>query len=363
MFEGWTSPFAQANRQAEDRNAAWNAMKNDPGAAALIAGLSMLSNNDGSRSFGNLVGRAGFDTLAGLGSMEAQRRAQERQADLDAERKQYRDMQMQGMQDAQGEIVPGVSSSSGQISEDAGLAVAEEGRANRGPSGAPFGERYRNQREARQTKLEDRAFGLDAGQAERGGEFAENFGRLRPYGDIDGPEADNGAALRSVFGARYGAVGERTRQAYNALAPEGTTDFSSVPLRDSFKEALPGGQFASRRPEISRFMERTDDAVANGRTAAYRDLQGIRTQLTDLAMKAHNSGDAALNRVASAMKSRLDQHLMNVGETALESAQPRPGAQAYRAAPPRGFTPEQAGALEEAKAERAARSGTGRRVW
>lgn len=98
MFEGWTSPFAQANQQAQDRATAWDAIKNDPGSAALIAGLSMLSNNNGSRSFGQLVGRAGFDTLAGLGSMEAQRRAQERQAGLDAERRQYRDMQMQGMQ-------------------------------------------------------------------------------------------------------------------------------------------------------------------------------------------------------------------------------------------------------------------------
>lgn len=98
MFEGWTSPFAQANQQAQDRATAWDAIKNDPGTAALIAGLSMLSNNNGRNTFGQLVGRAGFDTLAGVGSMEAQRRAQERQAGLDAERKQYRDMQMQGMQ-------------------------------------------------------------------------------------------------------------------------------------------------------------------------------------------------------------------------------------------------------------------------
>lgn len=98
MFEGWTSPFAQANRQTEDRNAAWNAIRNDPGSAALIAGLSLLTNNDGSRSFGQLVGRAGFDTLTGLGSMEAQRQAQERQEARDAERSQYRDMQMQEMQ-------------------------------------------------------------------------------------------------------------------------------------------------------------------------------------------------------------------------------------------------------------------------
>ena len=78
MFEGWSSPFAEANQQTQDRNNAWNAIKNDPGTAALFAGLSMLSNNNGRRSFGQLVGRAGFDALSGLGAMEAQRRAQAR---------------------------------------------------------------------------------------------------------------------------------------------------------------------------------------------------------------------------------------------------------------------------------------------
>ena len=98
MFEGWSSPFADTEQQVRDRATAWDAIKSDPGSAALLAGLSMLSNNNGRNSFGQLVGRAGFDTLAGLGSMEAQRRAQERQAGLDAERRQYREMQMQGMQ-------------------------------------------------------------------------------------------------------------------------------------------------------------------------------------------------------------------------------------------------------------------------
>ena len=78
MFEGWTSPFAGTEQQTQDRNTAWDAIKNDPGTAALIAGLSMLSNNNGRNTFGQIVGRAGFDTLAGVGSMEAQRRAQER---------------------------------------------------------------------------------------------------------------------------------------------------------------------------------------------------------------------------------------------------------------------------------------------
>ena len=107
MFEGWTSPFAQANQQTQDRATAWDAIKADPSSAALIAGLSLLSNNNGSRSFGQLVGRAGFDTLAGLGSMEAQRRAQERYqqqqnlAMAEAVRKRQKDAWDMGMQAAQ----------------------------------------------------------------------------------------------------------------------------------------------------------------------------------------------------------------------------------------------------------------------
>lgn len=103
MFEGWTSPFAGAEQQTQDRATAWDAIKADPSSAALIAGLSLLSNNNGSRSFGQLVGRAGFDTLAGLGSMEAQRQAQERyqqeqdSALADAARKRQKDAFDMGM--------------------------------------------------------------------------------------------------------------------------------------------------------------------------------------------------------------------------------------------------------------------------
>lgn len=107
MFEGWTSPFAVTEQQTQDRNTAWDAIKNDPGTAALIAGLSMLSNNNGRNTFGQLVGRAGFDTLAGVGSMEAQRRAQERYqqqqnlAMAEAARKRQKDAWDMGMQAAQ----------------------------------------------------------------------------------------------------------------------------------------------------------------------------------------------------------------------------------------------------------------------
>lgn len=237
------------------------------------------------------------------------------------------------LNDARGEIVPGSAPTLGQTLGDPGLSVAEKGRANRGPAGAQFGERYRNQREARQAELEDLATGIEARQAEQRRDITEGVGRLKPYGDIDLPEADNGAALRNLFDDRYSAAKERTRQAYADIDPEEATAFSLSPLRDSFLEVLPRGQFAPRLPaEISRFMEQLSDAIANGRTATYRDLQDIRTQLTDLAMGAQNNGDAALNRIATGLKNRLDQYLENAGSMDIEPVQPLPGSQAYRAA-------------------------------
>lgn len=237
------------------------------------------------------------------------------------------------LNDARGEIVPGSAPTLGQTLGDAGIAVAEKGRANRGPEGAQFGERYRAQREARQAELEDLAAGIDARQTSQRGEIADDVGRLKPYGDVDVPEADNGAALRNVFNERYGAAKERTRQAYNAIDPDNSTSFSLAPLRDSFMEVLPSGQFAPRLPgEISRFMAQIDDAIANGRTATYRDLQDIRTQLTDMAMTAQNSGDANLSRIATGLKNRLDQYLEKAGSMDIEPVQPLPGSQAYSAA-------------------------------
>ena len=237
------------------------------------------------------------------------------------------------LNESRGEIVPGSLPTLGQTLGDAGIAVAEKGRANRGPAGAQFGERYRNQREARQAELEDLAAGIDVRQSSQRGDIVEGIGRLKPYVDIDVPEADNGSALRLIFDERYRASKDKTRQAYNAIDPENSTAFSLSPLRDSFMEVLPIGQFAPRLPgEITRFMAQIDDAIINGRTATYRDLQDIRTQLTDMAMTAQNSGDANLNRIATGLKSRLDQYLEDAGSMDVAPVQPRPGSQAYKAA-------------------------------
>lgn len=88
---GWGQPLpqmagqgtasAQTGKAGEDKDFLGNM---DPGALALFAGLSMLGNNTGGRTFGQLVGKAGFDALAGAGGMAAAQAATERQKKQDA---------------------------------------------------------------------------------------------------------------------------------------------------------------------------------------------------------------------------------------------------------------------------------------
>lgn len=76
QMAGQGTAFAQAGKTGEDKGLLGNM---DPGALALFAGLSMLGNNTGGRTFGQLVGKAGFDALAGAGGMAAAQAAAERQ--------------------------------------------------------------------------------------------------------------------------------------------------------------------------------------------------------------------------------------------------------------------------------------------
>ncbi len=88
---GWGQPLpqmagqgtasAQTGKAGEDKGFLGNM---DPGALALFAGLSMLGNNTGGRTFGQLVGRAGMDALAGVGGMAAGQAQRERQKRQDA---------------------------------------------------------------------------------------------------------------------------------------------------------------------------------------------------------------------------------------------------------------------------------------
>ena len=273
--------------------------------------------------------------------------------------------------EARGEIVPGSAPTLGQVLEDAGIAVAEKGRANRGPAGSQFGERYKTQREARQAELEELASGIEdrqsAGFAARRDDLADlresernrldnarqdnasliesmSDDNARRFADVDDtlyrmrdtaeilPESYYGAELRNIYDDRYQGIRQRVSDAYAAIDPERTATFNPASLRASFETVLPKGRYASALPApVSSILRTMEQDIQEGRMLSYLDLQDMRTQLTDLASQAANSGDRPLLRLSTGLKNNLDNYLFAAANDA-STLTPQPGSVAYRAA-------------------------------
>ena len=88
---GQESPYAEAAQDAQDRQAAFDGIKDNLPALGLIAGLSMLARNNGTRSVGQLVGMAGGDALSAYSTWKKLEEAKARQKMLDDERKEQRE--------------------------------------------------------------------------------------------------------------------------------------------------------------------------------------------------------------------------------------------------------------------------------
>lgn len=231
------------------------------------------------------------------------------------------------------ELVPGSRPTLAQAVNDPGLAVAEKGRASRGPAGALFQERYLAQRDARNNELEELASGIENRRAGQASGVQAELGSLKPFGEFDSPVAYNGGTLRNIYDSRYQAAKGRTREAYAGIDPDGTASFSLSPLRDAFQAVLPQGPFAPRLPaDISRIMGKMDEAIKEGVPASYRDLQDIRTTLTDLAESARVNGDANLRRIASGLKNELDTYIDSAAYLDVSPVRPQPGSRAYAVA-------------------------------
>ena len=89
---GQQDPYAEAEQAAQDRQTAFAGMKDNLPALGLIAGLSMLARNNGSRSVGQLIGQAGGDALNAYGTWRKMQDIKDRQAQLDkiaAEEREY----------------------------------------------------------------------------------------------------------------------------------------------------------------------------------------------------------------------------------------------------------------------------------
>ena len=80
---GQQDPYAEAEQAAQDRQTAFAGMRDNLPALGLIAGLSMLARNNGSRSVGQLIGQAGGDALNAYGTWRKMEDVKARQKQLD----------------------------------------------------------------------------------------------------------------------------------------------------------------------------------------------------------------------------------------------------------------------------------------
>ena len=88
---GQQDPYAEAEQAAQDRQTAFAGMKDNLPALGLIAGLSMLARNNGSRSVGQLIGQAGGDALGAYSTWRKMEDVKARQKQLDDIAKEERE--------------------------------------------------------------------------------------------------------------------------------------------------------------------------------------------------------------------------------------------------------------------------------
>ncbi len=212
------------------------------------------------------------------------------------------------------ELVAGSLPTTAQVTGDRGLATLEKGLASSGPSGAALQERYIAQNAARQEAM-DRALSQSS-----------------PLGGGLGVD-EVGLRIRSAYDTKYNAAKDTTRAAYARIDPEGTASFSLEPLAENFRRSIGGGRYQETPSQISNFMRKIQTDIDEGVNVGYRDLQDIRTTLSDMAETAARSGDASSGRIAQAMKRDLDNYLENsasipAGRKSAPLA--KPGSAAYR---------------------------------
>lgn len=215
-----------------------------------------------------------------------------------------------------GEIVPGSMPTLAQASGDTGLAILEKGLESSGPQSGGLQQRYIDQRASQQAALRESL------------ESTAPFGGNLETGDV-------GTRVRTAFDANYASAKGRTRAAYEAIDPEGTASFNIEPLADRFQSVIGGGRYQRVPGEVGTFMRQIADDLKEGRNVSYRDLQDIRTALTDMSESAARSGDAATARIAGGMKRELDGYLeISSQNIDLQGSAPyaQPGSKAYREA-------------------------------
>ena len=186
--------------------------------------------------------------------------------------------------------VPGSFPTTAQSAGDRGLAVLEKGLASSGPEGSAIQTRYLEQEAARQRAMQQ-----------------ELHARAPYAGALSVDEA--GMRVRNAYDNNYGAAKQRTRNSYNSVDPDGSARFSLKPLVDDFQAFIGHGRYQEVPGPVQSLMGKMRTDINNGEAVRYKDLQDMRTLLTDMEQTAALTGDAPTKRMADGLKSRLDYYL------------------------------------------------------
>lgn len=234
--------------------------------------------------------------------------------------------QIAGMDNAALEpLIPGSDPTLGQVANNGGISSLEKIAANRGVNSGKFAGRRVQQREAQQTLANEVG---DAASARLNTDRQALADRM-PAG-MGASEA--GPILREHYNQNYQAAREGVNRDYQSVDPEGTARFSLGPLLDKFDTSL--GTSPIERdlmPAQAKNFYRTVDAYAQtGTPATWRDLQAMRSELSDIGYQSAVSGDRKTGRIADLMKHNIDDYITEASGKPVEMPPPRKDYEAAR---------------------------------
>lgn len=213
--------------------------------------------------------------------------------------------QISGMDNAALEpLIPGSDPTLGQVADNGGISSLEKIAESRGVNSGKFAERKAAQREAQQTLAND----VGSSAAARLESDRQGLSERMPTG-ISAGEA--GPALRSRYDSNYNAARDNVRQQYESVDPTGEARFELTPLLEKFDASL-GSSPIERSlipAQTKQFYGNVASFAQSGTPATWRDLQAMRSELSDLAHQSAVSGDRKTGRIAEMMKKNIDDFI------------------------------------------------------
>ena len=293
-------------------------------AGAVVPGFAGFAGNNILRGLRSTAGA--LDRLTPSGQERLAGTAMERIA---SDPNRARELAEQGG----GVLVEGSFPTTAQLTADPGLAVLEKAMAS-SPHGAGIRERYTAQEDAQREVLNNLLNPVRERQDAAIAQVPEQLRAASPYGgNLD--ERLAGQMIRGAFDEEYVAMRGAVNDAYQRIDPDGTAVFDLRPLVEGFEQSLGGGRYQRIPGEISSIMNQMRNDISNGVNVTYRDLQDVRTMLTDTMQSAAATGNAPVRRMAGLMKGQLDDYFERLSmssELMGGAPSPQPGSTAWREA-------------------------------